>query len=601
MTRTLTTVLTWPFALPTSLPDDHVGVMGLSPKDDHPLWRHPDWHLPRVGRAALGNFEQLVHEGPLVVNSLLTRARGLRCLVTSRHTLSLPGEREHRVDSLPVPKEPYEIDPVAECSSVQLFLDRAQSVRPDFQLTPRNAATVAELCRKLEGIPLALELAASRVHVLTVSQILQSLSERFALLVSGKRDKAHPHRSLQAAIEWSYSLHSPEIQRLFRELSVFRGGFTADSALVICTPSGSDAHSARILDGLTQLRSHSLLHVEESGGEMRFRMLETLHEFAMQKRLESESFALDARHAAHYLKLTEDCSEQLFGGSQTDSFDRLDREHENIRAAVDWSQDNDKTAALRVLGAMWRFWRVRGHLSKGRRRLAAALESSEPQPSDLRARAISSAGILALSQGDHRAARGLMEQSLVLRRSLRDPEGIAAAVSNLGVVAYEEGDFEGACRRYEEALDIVRGLGVEWRIGVGLNNLGNSLLALGDAESARRRLEESLEIRRRLDDRDGIATSLNNLGNVLIETGDLDSAEEAENQSLGLYREVGDDLGCAFVLSSLGTIYLRRDETARCAEALVESLRKLPAFRRVWAEGGSMTLDASISLALSVR
>ncbi len=508
----------------------------------------------------LDNFEHLVEGGAPLIGALLQRAPSLRCLVTSRQPLALAGEREFLVHPLAVPRGEEAPEELALCPSVRLFVDRAQAVRPDFQVTPGHAPALAALVRQLEGIPLALELAAAHAHVLSPAQMLGQLARGFEFLVSRKRDVPERHRTLWAAIDWSYQLLPADLRRFFTRLSAFRGGWTLEAAEAVC-------QERQALDYLTQLRECSLLTAQEpgagheepgavaGGGEMRFRMLETVRQYSRQRLVSSsEHTPISSQHTAFFLQMAEEAEPHLIRDNQAIWLERLEREHDNLRAALDWCQGNETgvTLGVRLVGALWRFWSIRGYLGEGRERLTLALgRAGDDAPQALRAKALNGAGNLAENQGDYAAARAFYQESLSLRRHLNDPSGIAIALNNLGFVARAQGEYARAHRLFEQSLMIWRTLGNTWGIAYLLNNTGLVAYGQGDAASARRLFCESLTLRRELGDKWGIASSLYNLGLAANAKGETASAYPFFEESMALWREVGDRAGIAYCLEGL--------------------------------------------------
>ncbi len=516
----------------------------------------------------LDNFEHLVEEGAQVVRTLLERIPTLTCLVTSRRRLDLTGERESLVAPLPVPSGDESPEGLMHFASVQLFVDRAQAVRPDFQVTERNAKSVAALCYGLEGIPLALELAAARAQVMSPARMVAELEHRFDFLVSRKRDVDGRHRTLRAAMDWSYRLLSPELQRFFASLSVFRGGWAAEAAEEVC-------EEAKALEYLEELRACSLILAEESADEaggMRFRMLETLREYAREQLSPEEQTALGHRHGEHYLALAEEADPRLTGPEQAQWLDRLETEHDNLRAALAWckSAEDGAEAGLRLAGALWRFWQTRGYVSQGRGHLVEALKQKGATVSTLaRAKALNGAGVLARRQGDYLAARALHEESLVIRRELGDRYSIAGSLHNLGNVASHQGDYGAARALYEEALAINRQIGNRAWEAFNLGSLGLVAQAQGDYAAARSLHEESLAIERELGHKHGIAGSVHNLGELARRQGDYGTARALYEEALTINREIGNRAWEAENLRELGLVAEEEGDYA-AAEALVK-------------------------------
>jgi predicted ATPase len=513
----------------------------------------------------LDNFEHLVTEGAPLVQALLEQVPTLTCLVTSRQRLSLAGEQEFLVAPLPVPVE--DPDPsrdregavigayvplphgrgsdrstLAQCTSVRLFVDRAQAVQPHFQITARNAEAVAALCRRLEGLLLALELAAARVAVLTPAQMLELLSRRFDLLASSQRGVVPRHRSLRAALEWSYQLLSPELQRFFARLSVFQGGWTLEAAEAVC-------EEPQALDFLQQLRECTLVQPVEDGGEMRFRLLETLREYGAEQLVPEEQAAVAHRHASYYLALAERAEPELVRGEQIAWLDRLERELDNIRKALAWFEGSGHIhEALRLGGALHEFWHVRGDMVEGLallRRLLA-LPGAEARTS-ARAKALNAAGVLAQMVRDYGTSVSLHEEGLAIGRELDDRWNIAYALSGLGMTLNNVGDLDAARPRFEEALTIWKEVGDSWGVTFVLFGLGHNARGQSDHATSRAHFEECLRILRLRGDRWGIALALGCLGRASHDQGDYAQAQSLWESSLAVAQE----LGCRSMMSGI--------------------------------------------------
>jgi predicted ATPase/DNA-binding SARP family transcriptional activator/class 3 adenylate cyclase len=550
----------------------------------------------------LDNFEHLVAEGTPLVWALLERAPRLTCLVTSRQRLGLEGEREFLVPPLPVPDRaapgsdrlhpepgpplprrnghrrrlcaeeglrggaPQSPERLIAFPSIRLFVDRAQAVRPDFQVTEANAAVLAELCVRLEGLPLALELAAARVGVMTPGQMLERLAARFDLLARTGRPANARHASLRAALDWSYQLLAPDLQQFFRSLSVFRGSFLLEAAEAV-------SQSAAALDALSELRECSLLQTEErhAGGEVRFRLLETVREYAAEQASPEQRAEYARRHAAFYLELAEQAEAGLSTPEQEVSLDRLEVEHDNLRSALAWSTDSgDAETGLALAGALARFWAVRGHLAEGRERLAALLALPGVLAfAPVRAKAVNGAGTLAWHQGDYAAAWAHYEQGLDLRRAIGDRKGCAASLNNLGNVALARGEYERARSLYEEGLAIQRDLGEPQNTARFLNNLGNVAHYQSDYAAARALYEECLRLRREMGDHRDVAFALQNLGNVALEQGEDAAARALYEESLELRRRLNDRRGISISLLNVGLAAANQGER-ETARALFE-------------------------------
>lgn len=416
----------------------------------------------------LDNFEQLsTPQGARIVQTLLARVPNLSCLVTSRQPLLVEGEREFPLPPLPTPSYPNTPERLLDFASVQLFLDRAQAARPDFQLTPGNAQSIALLCRKLEGIPLVLELAATWVQTLSPAQMLLRLERPLDLLVSRHQTQIPRHQSLRAALSGSYELLTPELQTFFTQLAVFRGGWMLSAAEVICdTPD--------CLELLTQLRERSLLVVEgsvaeeeedsnvgETNCEMRFRMVETVREYAWEQLEEAAREAVSRLHTEYFVALAENLEPELRGANQAQGLARLEAEHDNLRVVLArWERAPEQ--ALRLAGSLGRFWLIRGHWSEGRDWLRKLLAAGEKVSVLVRAKALASAAALAWALDAYEEAKTLGEQSLRLCRNHEDAWGAAYAQILLGIVAVRQGNRPRATRLLEESLAAFRKLQDRW-------------------------------------------------------------------------------------------------------------------------------------------
>ncbi len=517
--------------------------------------------------------------GAQIVQTLLARVPTLTLLVTSRQLLGLPGEQEFPVSPLPTPNGREPLEQMSLFDSVRLFVDRAQAVLPYFQVSNANAPAVAELCDRLEGLPLAIELAAARAQVLTPQQMLAQLASRFAFLTSRRRGVEERHRTLRAAVEWSYRLLTPELQRFFLRLSVFRGGWSVEAAEAVCeagAPEGVGPGPGLALDYLAQLRECSLLLCEETAQGMRFRMLETLREYAQECLAEAgELEVYRRRHADCFLTLAEQVEPELQGREQAEWLQRLETEHDNLRAALAWYQSAEKGGehGLRLAGALGRFWVMRGHLREGRAYLTAALSREGVQDrTKERSKTLNWAGGLADHQGDFAAARVYHEQSLEISREIGDRKGISTSLNNLGNGVKHQGDFAAAQTYHEQSLEISREIGDRQGIAGSLHGLGNVASSQGDYAAARSYLEQSLEIRREIGDRQGIASSLNNLGNLVRYQGDFAAARFLFDEALVINRELGNRSQEATNFENLGGMACKQGDYAAAQAYLEQSL-----------------------------
>ena len=497
-----------------------------------------------------------------LVDRLLRAAPDLRILATSREALGITGEVAWALAPLAVPdraavqRSPDAAQALGQYAAVRLFIDRAVAVRPEFAVTNANAPSVAEICHRLDGIPLALELAAARVKMLPVEDIAERLGDRFRLLTGGSRTALPRQQTLRAAVDWSYDLLDDLERPLMARLAVFRGGWTLEAAEAVC--AGGELEGWEVLDHMSQLADKSLVVVAEAeSGATRFRYLETVRQYATEKLVASgEEGALRDRHLAHFLALAESTEPGLTGPDQARLLGLLAAEHDNLRAALEHAATGGGALlGQRLGGAIWRFWEARGHLTAGRASLAAVLDAPGGEgPTPERAKALHGAGVLALRQGDYAAARAFNEESLAIRRALGDTKGIAALLSNQGLVARAQGDYALARSLNEESLAIKREMGDQWGAAISLGSLGLLAFDEGDYAAARRYHEESLAIRRTLGDRAAVAIALGNLGLVAQVTGDYATARALHEESLAIRRELGDKQRIALSLGNLGDL-----------------------------------------------
>lgn len=519
----------------------------------------------------LDNLEHLVERGAPLVQSLLTRVPTLTCLVTSRRRLALPGERELPVPPLTLPPMDGTAAQVAMSESARLFVDRAQAARPDFQITARNAGDVAALCRDLEGLPLALELAAARVGSLTVAEMRQKLAQRFVWLASRRTDKSARHRSLWATLAWSFDLLSPPLQRFFAQLSVFRGGCTVETAEAVCEES-------QALELLSQLRERSLALVEEGSSGLRFRLLESVREFAGEQLSADEQEGVCARHRDFFLAEAERAELCLVGAEAPVWLIRLRDERDNLRAALDDCLRDDtpegKQTGLRLAGALGRFWQMRGELTEGRECLAAALARPGAEgPSEVRAWALRWAGLLALHQGDFAAASAHAAAAWALFEAQGEARGVGWSRVILGTVVACQGEHAEARPHFEAALALFRECGDARGVSAVLNNLGCNLLTLGKLADAEPLLEESLAIHRAAGNWPASVVMLTNLGTVAFYKGDLAEARRRLEESLALRTGAGlwDDQPC-YTLAMLAAVALDEGRLTKARALLAEGM-----------------------------
>ena len=520
--------------------------LGIAVGGKTPIAEQVTTILERGNRlVVLDNFEQLVETGgPAIVAELTKCAPESSFIVSSRRKLNIDGEVEVPLGPLPTVETMTELDILASSPAVALFVDRSRAVRPDFHLSESNKDDVATLCHRLEGIPLALELAAARAQVMTPSQILQKFDQRLDLLAS--KAKPERHRSIRNAIDWTYSLLSDELREAFRRLSVFRGGWDEEAAEHVL-------QSPFALDILSDLREFSLISTrEDDHGTMRFSMLETLREYGRKASPPDEWTETCKRHAQAFLSECEAAEPLLEGAQQLEVLNRLENDRANIAEAVRWlCTQNDSEQALRICASAWRFWHLKAHLDEGRVLLGEALKL--PGGTSLtRAKALNGCGRLCYLQGDYNLAEKHHREAMELAP---DDKHVQAMSSNaLGAVLYETGDYPEAERLFLKSLELRRELEDDFGIGNSLSWLGIVYTDQSRFQDAKRALEESLVVREKIGDLSGIARSWNSLGIVDRRLGDLASAEAAYLKALEIQRRLGDKRAIAGLLSNLAIV-----------------------------------------------
>jgi predicted ATPase/class 3 adenylate cyclase len=524
------------------------------------------------------NFEQVAEAGP-VLEELLVAAPTLTVVVTSRVVLSLRGEQEYLVPplELPDPERVPDVLTLGRFEAVRLFTERALAVQPGFRLTERNAPAVAEITARLDGLPLAIELAATRTKVLTPQQMLPRLQHRLSILTSGARTLPERQRTLRDAIAWSHDLLDPAQRRLFARLSVFTGGWTLESAEAVCDPQGLGLDA---LEGLTSLVDQSLVHrTEPAEDESRFAMLETIREFAQEQlRAGGDLDLVLRRHADHFLGLVMEAEPHFTAGDQAQWLDRYDREHANVRAALRWTiQAGRADRAQDAAGALWRFWQQRGHLAEGRRWLEEILAlPSGQERTPARAKALTGAGGIARWQNDLPGARSFYQEALAIERELGDPARIAEALYDQAFVAAAGGDLEAALRLFDESIDLFRRVGDEPGVARVLWMLAFRDAVAGHWDAAVAKGGEAVTVWRRVGDRFHLGDGLVWLAVTYARVGRGAEARSAVLEALELFREVDNPRGIASVV--LGLSFLARwqgryEDALRLAGA-AQSLRE---------------------------
>ena len=495
------------------------------------------------------NFEHVIDAAP-DVSFLVEHAAELTVLATSRVPLRLSPEHRYEVPPLELPDPDDDLDTIAETDAVAFFLDRAGAAQAGFTLSQEVAGPVVEICRRVDGLPLALELAAARLPVLSPRALASRLDDRLRLLVGGARDRPTRQQTLLATIEWSYDLLEDDEKTLFARLAVFAGSFDLEAAEAVC-----DAE----LDVLAGLVDKSLVRQGEHG---RFFLLETISEYARERLRNQEGRAeLQLTHALHYLELAERAEPELRGAGQREWLDRLDEEHADLRLAVSWARDDGRDdIALRMGAALWRFWCARNHVAEGGRVLDSVLERAESGSAELHARAVRAASRLARERGDATRSTELGERALAFARESGSQREVAAATENLGVATFLVGDAGRAGDLLEGAVEQFRAVGDTVGQGNALNNLGNVLIASEQSARARQVLEDALALQREAENSWGVGFALHSLGHLGLSVDDVEFAARHFVECVQLGLELGDSALVAECLGGLARVAARRGE-----------------------------------------
>jgi predicted ATPase/DNA-binding CsgD family transcriptional regulator len=618
---------------PSLVPQAVASVLGVREQPGRSPTETLSDHLrTRKVLLVLDNCEHLVEACAVLAEALLHSCPELRVLATSREALGITGEVAWLVPSLPLPdlRRLPAVESLPRYESARLFLERAAAVKPTFALTERNAASVAQVCYRLDGIPLAIELAAAKAKVLSVEQIADRLDDCFRLLATGGRTAMPRHRTLHATMDWSHELLPDEERALFRRLSVFAGGFTLEAAESVC--AGEELERDEVLELLSHLVDKSLVVARERDGEARYRLLETVRQYAWEKLSESgEAERFREQHAGYYLALAEEAEPELKGERQVAWLERLERERDNLRVAMAWLLGRGELEEAARLGwALWLFWGIRAHFAEGRRWMEQALsaEGSAAMPASARAKALYVAGMMANYQGDHRSAEPLVDESLGLFRELEDRLGTAYALSNAGFAASGQGHHQRAITLNEESVHLFLEVGEKWGAAVQSCFLAVAWRDQGDHGRAKRLAERGLALSREVGERQTITAALYTLATLAQAESDHERARDLFEEGLKLSAELGNEADVAHCLEGLASIAGAMGRMVRAArlwgaeEALLEEIeaavytyvpdRSLhrsrvtaararlgeEAFEAAWAEGRAMTSEQAIEYAL---
>jgi predicted ATPase/DNA-binding CsgD family transcriptional regulator len=530
----------------------------------------------------LDNCEHLIEACAELAGALLHSCSGLRVLATSREALGITGEMAWPVPSLSLPdlRRLPDIDSLPRYESARLFVERAATVKPNFELTEQNAPAVTKICYRLDGIPLAVELAAARTKVLSVEEISTRLADSFRLLTAGSRTAAPRQRTLQATMDWSHELLGRKERAVFRRMSVFAGGFTLEAAESIC--AGEELQRDEVLELISRLVDQSLMVAQERDGAARYRLLETVRQYGRERLEEAdEGDRVRQRHAMYYLAVAEEAEPELKGDRQVSWLERLETEHDNFRAAMRWLLGRGESELAARLGwALWLFWGIRSHLAEGRRSMERALSArgSVAMTASARAKALFVAGMMANYQGDHLSAEPPVQESLGLFKDLEDKVGTAYALSNTGYVALGRGRFRQAIAAIEEAADLFLEEGEKWGAAIELGFLAVAWRNLGDHERAKRLAERALTISREIGERQATTSALYTLAILAQTEGKDERARDLFEEGLRLSAELGNEADVAHCLEGLASMYGAEGKIMRAArlwgaeEALLEKL-----------------------------
>ncbi|GAC1533555.1 MAG: hypothetical protein NVS2B7_00840 [Herpetosiphon sp.] len=564
----------------------------------------------------LDNFEHVLSAG-WIIAELCRACPRLKVVVTSRSLLHVAGEHEFQVPPLMLPEHGHAGAGLANYAALQLFVERVQLVKPDWVLTAAAAPVVAAICARLDGLPLAIELAAARITLLSPQALLARLQpgepRRLDLLGRGPRDVPVRQQTLRSTIAWSYDLLPAAEQQLFRRLAVFAGGATVAAVEAMCGVPAASTGSlpTPILDGLQTLLDNSLLtQMEQADGELRLVVLETIRAYALEALTASgEAPALQRAHAQYYLAVAEGAEPALVSAAQQTSLLHLEPEHDNFRAALHWSLGDGTVAhsapvagetALRLAGALWRFWLMRGSLSEGRRwldRVLATTNVAETHLNRYRAKALLGSGMLALYQGDPHQAATFCGESLVLFRRLDDNGGIVAALDSLANVAMRGGNLPAAAAMYAECVALRRELGDRWGTAHTLIYQGLIAWQQGAYVAARPPLEEALALCRALDDRQGIAHALQALAWVALSLDDAATSRALWTESLLICRALHDPRGTARTLQGMATTGLKLGDYTATRANLAEAFTIFMEVGDKWFMAACVFTMASLAMA----
>ena len=571
-----------PLSDPSLVPSTLINLLGLQESGERSVTDLlTGYFRSRTALIIFDNCEHLIESCAQLIHSLLLSCEGLTILATSREALRVSGEIPYRVPSLAIPSSDVQctVNDLANMESIRLFTERAAVISPDFTFNSQNALDIARICERLDGIPLAIELAAARTDVLSVQQIQKGLDDRFHLLTRGMRSSLPRHQTLRAMIKWSHDLLSEKERILYRRLAVFMGGWTLEAAKEVC--SGNSIEASDILDLLSQLVNKSLILVEwKQGQETRYRMLETIRQYAGDRLLESdEREKLRQQHLTYFLKVAEQAEGGLRGAAKKGWMERLEVEHDNLRVALEWSLERNSAgleSGLRVAGALFEFWYRRGHYHEGREWLERVFAKVSLTNAHItkrtRAKALYALGVIFWFLSNYHQAWTHAETCLTLHQELKDEAGIAHALSLLGLTARAQRDYARAIPLLEQSLAISRQLGDKQAICYRLHDLALVWWRHGEYKRAERFLDESLTFSFELGDTGSMAEIKAGLAAVAREQGNYHRAHTLFRESLSVFEELGNKYWIAGTLQDLGILSWRQGDYRQAEKQLEASL-----------------------------
>ncbi|MEJ7849632.1 MAG: protein kinase [Pyrinomonadaceae bacterium] len=549
--------------------------LGVKDAGSRPLTEAIKEHLSgRQVLLVLDNFEQISSAAPQISELLLATTR-LKIMVTSRSILHVTAENEFAVPPLATPgtKAKSSFEELSGMEAVRLFVERARAAKPHFRLTTENASLIGAICERLDGLPLAIELAAARIRILSPVAILARLENSLGLLTGGALDLPQRQQTMHGAVDWSYDLLNESEKSLFRRLSVFAGGVRLEAAEEIVggalrvvsenSPLTTDNQlMTNVLDGITSLVDKSLLiQKEQPDGEARFRMLEVVRDFAFESLdTAGETHAVRRIHAEHFVAFAERAEPFVQAAQSAEWLDRLEEEHDNLRAAMRWSLDNDPSMAVRLAVALRNYWLLHSHLSEGYAWLKAASEHSGRLAAPLRFKLMNGLGLVAKWRGDYEIAGNAYADGLIAGKEADDKQGIALSSRGLGLVAMQRGDIQASKEYFESGLKISRELDDKFGIALSLSFLGDLARTEDDSGAARPLFEEALKLFRELDNKSAISDTLNNLGAAALGDGDPQAAAKHFAEALKAATELGNKITISCSLDGFGAIAANRGE-----------------------------------------